>query len=254
MDDIHAILIGIVTNFFWLPIGVLFAFLGYFIQIRLPKKRLWHIKDPSHLIVCSAASTRTNTGVYHRPATGIGQVRALTLATRSLHQAYNKKFDARNIFLSDENLQGRIENDLLILGGPKNNRVAEKLLDLLHDEQPVRVSDSAIVWRINQSRHGWVDQGAFVYEGQAVNRKIETDYGIIIRSQSPFTSRDSTVILFAGSHTYGTVAAAKFFTEDMHKHLRKLTKDRRKNFVVLVSTHIIDGYPAKTKVERSYSW
>jgi hypothetical protein len=64
--------------------------------------------------------------LYHRPATGIGQVRALTLATRSLNQAYSKKFDVRNILLSDENLQERIENDILILGGPKNNRVAAK--------------------------------------------------------------------------------------------------------------------------------
>jgi hypothetical protein len=126
MDDIHSLLIGLLTNFIWLPIGAMLIFLGYFIQVRMPKRRLWQVKDPSHLIVCSAASTKTNTGVYHRPATGIGQVRALTLATRSLNQAYSKKFDVRNILLSDENLQERIENDILILGGPKNNRVAAK--------------------------------------------------------------------------------------------------------------------------------
>lgn len=254
MDDIHSILIGLVTNFVWLPIGVLLVFLGYFIQVRMPKRRLWQVKDPSHLVVCSAASTKTNTGVYHRPATGIGQVRALTLATRSLNQAYSKKLDVRNILLSDDNLQERIENDLLILGGSKNNQVAEKFLDLLHDEQPAMMFDSIIVWRVNQVRQSWVDQGAIEYEGQAVNHKIVTDYGLIIRAQNPFTSRNSTAILFAGSHTYGTVAAAKFFTEDLHKHLRKLTGNGRKNFVVLVSTHIIDGYPAKMKVERSYAW
>jgi hypothetical protein len=237
-----------------LPIGVLFAFVGYFIQIRMPKRRLWQVNDPSHLVVCSAASTKTNTGVYHRPSTGIGQVRALTLATRSLNQAYSKKLDVQNILLSDDNFQERIENDLLILGGPKNNRVAAKFLDLLYNEQPAMVIDSSIIWRTNQVRQRWVDQGAIAYEGKAVNRKITTDYGLIIRTQSPFTSRNSTGILFAGSHTYGTVAAAKFFTEDLHKHLRKLTRDGRKNFVVLVSTNIMDGYPTSMKVERSYAW
>ena len=137
MDDIHSILISLLTNFVWLPIGVLLTFIGYFIQVRMPKKRLWQVKDPSHLVVWSAASTKTNTGVYHRPATGIGQVRALTLATRSLNQAYSKKLDVRNILLSDDDIQNSFDNDLLILGGPKNNRVAAEFLDLLHDEQPV---------------------------------------------------------------------------------------------------------------------
>ncbi len=70
-----------------------------------------------------------------------------------------------------------------------------------------------------------VGSGALEYEGHAINRNVVMDYGLIVRASNPFTSRDRTAILFAGSHTYGTIAAAKFFTEDLHKYLRKLTSN-----------------------------
>ncbi len=254
MEEIRSILDGILSNVLWLPIGALLAYLWFLFQVRLPRRRLWQVKDPSSLVVCAATSTTTNTGVYHRPATGIGQVRALTLATRSLNQAYSKQLDIKNILLSVEPLQERIEHDLLILGGPKNNQIAAQFLRLMNEEQPVTVTGSVINWRVNRVMDQWVDQGAIQYDGQAINEQIVADYGLIVRAKSPFTSCDRTVVLFFGSHTFGVVAAAKFFTEDMYKHIDKFQRNNRKNFVVLVSAHIIDGYPTKMKVEKSYTW
>ena len=219
MADVHSILDGLISNLIWLPIGALLAFIGYFIQVRLPRRRLWQLGNPANLVGCAATSTTTNTGVYHRPATGIGQVRALVLATRSLNHAYQRKMDFNNILLSIDHLQERIENDLLLLGGPKNNQVTERFLKTISREQPALQVDSKIVWRIHRTRGQWSNQGALVYEGGATNRHITTDYGLIVRTQNPFTSRHRTAILFSGSHTYGTVAAAKFFTEDLHAHL-----------------------------------
>jgi len=254
MEDIHSIYINILSNAVWLPIWAVLVYLAFFIRIRLPRRRLWRLKDPSHLVVSAATSTTTNTGVYNRPATGIGQVRALILATRSLQNAYRRQLDIQNILLSKEPLHECIENDLLILGGPKNNEVAAKLFELLADEHPVRIIESLILWRTNRVGGRWVDQGALEYEGHAINRKVVMDYGLIIHTPNPFTSRKRTVILFAGSHTYGTVAAAKFFTEDLHKYIRKLTRNGRESFVVLVSTHIVNEYPTNIKIERSYAW
>lgn len=254
MDEIHSILDGVLSNVLWLPVGALLAYGWFLLQVRLPKRRLWQVQDPSCLVVCAATSTTTNTGVYHRPATGIGQVRALTLATRSLNQAYSKQLDIKNILLSVEPLQERIENDLLILGGPKNNQIAAQFLHLISEEQPVTVTGSIINWRVDRVGDQWVNQGAIQYDGKAVDSKIVMDYGLIVRAKSPFTSRDRTVVLFFGSHTFGVVAAAKFFTHDMHKYIGKLQRNRKKNFVVLVSAHIIDGYPTKMKVERTYTW
>jgi hypothetical protein len=254
MEDIHSIAVNLLANFIWLPIGALLTLIGFWLKVRLPNRKLWQISNPSSLVVCAATSTSTNTGVYRRPATGIGQVRALAVATRSLTRAYSRHLDIQNILLSVDPLHDRIENDLLILGGPKNNQLAGRFLDLLVDEQPAMQTESLILWRVDRAGGKWVSQGALEFEGQAVNRQVVTDYGLIIRAQSPFTSRNRTVILFTGSHTYGVVAAAKFFAEDLQPHLRKLIREGRKNFAVLVSTHIVGGHPTKLKMERSYAW
>lgn len=82
-----------------------------------PVKKLWRISHPQELIICTATSTKTNTGKYLRPATGIGQVRALGHAVESLSKAYNIKID--NILFSDDQVQKKIEKDIIILGGPK---------------------------------------------------------------------------------------------------------------------------------------
>ena len=138
-----------------------------------------------------------------------------TLALRSLHHAYHKHLDIRNIFLATDHLQERIENDLLILGSSKTNAVTARFLELLEDEQPAKVIDSLIIWRIRKAGGQWVDQGAVEYEGSAMKRQVVNDYSLIIRAYNPFILRKRTAILFSGSHTYGTVAAAKFFTENM---------------------------------------
>lgn len=139
-----------------------------------------------------------------------------------------------------------------MLGGPKTNRVAAELLKALEQEQPVVQVKNTIYWRVKQRNGQWVDDGVVEYEGFAVNRKVTQDYGLIIRVQSPFTSRRRTVILFSGSHTYGTVAAAKYFTE--YKELRRHIKGKQKNFVLLVSAQVIDGYPTKLRLERVHTW
>lgn len=88
MDDIHSLLLNLLSNVIWVPVGMVAAWLAYFLGVRLPHKRLWRLTDPSKLTVCASNSTNTNTGVYSRPSTGIGQVRAIALAINSLNAAY----------------------------------------------------------------------------------------------------------------------------------------------------------------------
>jgi hypothetical protein len=255
LEDIHSILVNLLSNIIWLPIGALLVAIGYFIQVQLPKRRLWQLTDPSNLVVCAATSTMTYTGEYHRPATGIGQVRALALAAQSLSKAYSHQLDMKNILLSVEPLQERIENDLLLLGGPKNNAVTAHFLDLMQDRQPVLqfANPDRIIWREKVVQGRWVNAEAVEYNSQVAHKKVVLDYGLVMRVQSPFTSRNRAVILFSGSHTYGLVAAAKFFTMDM-KGFRWMRRLRDKNIVAVVSTRVLDGHPTKIKLERLYTW
>lgn len=256
MEDVHAIIVNLVSNIFWLPIGVLLAAIGYFIQVRLPRRRLWRLTNPSTLVVCAAASTVTDTGVYNRPATGIGQVRALAIAVRSLGKAYSHSMDIKNIYLSSENLQDRLEEDVLLLGGPKTNQVTAHFLELMNDIQPVMqfANPDRIVWREKKVGDQWIDAGALEYSSEVVHRKVIKDYGLIMRVSSPFTSQDRTVVLLSGGHTYGMVAAAKYFTEDMQRGFYWFRRLRKKNVVVVVGAQILDGHPTKIKLEKVYTW
>ncbi len=90
---------------------------------------------------------------------GVGQVRVLVLATRSLHRAYRRQVEIQNILLSKEPLQERIENDLLLLGGLQNNEVTAKFLELLSNEPPARMVGRMIIWRMDYRGDQWLDQG-----------------------------------------------------------------------------------------------
>ena len=60
------------------------------------------------------------TGVYRRAMTGLGQVRALSLPA-PLRQAC-PDVDLQMVRLSVEVGESDLDNDLLVIGGPKNNR------------------------------------------------------------------------------------------------------------------------------------
>lgn len=212
---------------------------------------LWQLHDPSRVVIVVSNSSPTETGEYVRPATGIGQVRALAYSVPSLSRAY-RDLELRNIYLSTDQLQERREDDLIVLGGPKNNSIARDLLDELRDDQPARQEGSELIWRKRRGGE-WVDEGADTYRGEVRDQMVRTDFGLILRVANPFASGDRTAVLLSGSHTHGTMAAAKFFAENL---LRELPGEvgGKNNLAVLVECHVSSGYPSAIRIKESYSW
>ncbi len=261
MNDIHNIIINLISNFIWFPIGALIGALivsiFYFVRVMHPKRRLWRLTNPKNLVAFASNAPITDTGVYYRPATGIGELRALFLAVESLSRAYTRELDIKNILLaSDHLLQERLENDLLLIGGPNHNRITASYLDLADEKQPLpfQQTSDAIIWRCKKLAGKWVDDGAVKYTSKVDNKNIIQDYGIVVRVQSPFTANTRTVILLSGIHTYGTIAAAKYFTEDMLKGWRGFFRLRNRNIAALVHTHIIDDYTVNVELIKFESW
>jgi hypothetical protein len=149
-----------------------------------------------------------------------------------------------------------MDDDLLLLGGPKNNEITAYFLNLMRDRQPVVqiVNPATIIWREQTPSGKWTNAGAVAYDSQVSRKRVIQDYGLIMRVESPFVSHGRTVILFSGIHTYGLVAAAKYFTEDMAKGWSWMRRLKHKNLVALVRTQVLDGYPTKIKLERIYTW
>jgi hypothetical protein len=239
-------------NLVWLLIGLLGAGIFNHTRVVWPLHRLWRLANPKSVAICTANSTMTDTGKYVRPATGIGQVQALALAASSLSRAY-RKLQFRHTFFSTESASGDYDSDLIVLGGVKNNQVTARYLDLMSECQPLQQVANAIIWRRRDpTGKSWQDEGGEEYTGVTRNGEVVVDYGYAFRTQSPFAHEPRTVVLFAGSHTYGVTAAARYFTEQLSRDLR--WKLYQRNLVVLIRTDIVNGLAVNVSVVRWHTW
>ncbi len=212
-------------------------------------KNLWQINNYKELTIVAATSTTRYTGEYEQPATGIGQVRALAILSESLTKGYGH-LSVNNIYLSRDSLQDRLETDLILLGGTKNNQLTKAFLKEIEDKQPAVQIGSAIHWRKKQ-KGKWHESS--VHSGRIEEKQVIDDYGLIVRCRNPFTFKNKTIVLLAGSHTYGVIAAAKYFAENMVNDLDFETL-KSNNLTVLVKAKVMDEYPVSLKVVKSHKW
>ncbi|MCH8903916.1 MAG: hypothetical protein IIA45_08390 [Bacteroidetes bacterium] len=241
---IENIIIGIVTSFIWFALGIMVVKFSSFYLFKNPVKRLWRIKDPQKLIICASTSSKTDTGEYYRPATGIGQLRALGQIVESLGKSYNIRI--QNILLSIDQIQKQIENDIILLGGPKNNEITKLFLDKIKALDIVHQKNSTIFWNKGKTN--------VEYSGVTEGKEVIKDYGIAIRMKNPFDSNKQTYIsLFSGSHTYGTIASAQYFTEHYIKKTKGIKKIKE-NLFMLVECDVIDGFPVDIKIKEFYEF
>jgi hypothetical protein len=204
----------------------------------LPGRRLWRVSDPSRVVISVAHSASSFTGEYERPATGIGQVRALALLMPSLRRTYSD-LRVRNIYLSSEPLQERLENDLICLGSPKTNGVTAYVMAELGGACPAAFDGSQIAWEEGAGP-------AETFDGVIVDGKVTSDVGLVVRAQNPFRP-GRTAIVLAGSHTYGTIAAARFFCEQLNAPFKRWPRF----FAAVVEAQVHDGYPSSPKLLRT---
>lgn len=240
------IIIGVFTSLIWFLIGYLVSKLIRFLKDIRPVKKLWLINEFKKLVIVASTSTKTDTGEYFRPATGIGQVRALGYSIESLSKAYDVRI--QNILLSDDQVQKQIENDLIILGGPKNNIISKIFLDKIFNKHKIAFQDvNTIKW--------YTKNGIEEFNGLKSNKKVIKDYGLIIRTSNPFSSSEkkTSICLFTGCHTYGTIAAAKYFTNYYVKQIGMFSKPKR-NVFLLVECDVLDGFPIAINLIKKYEF
>jgi hypothetical protein len=234
------VLINLLANFIWALIGVAGVLVWRSVFNIMPARRLWRFKNPEKLIICATASTKEYTGKYYRPSTGIGQLRALAILMSSLNTAY-KGIKIKNIVMSDEALSDRVENDIIILGGPKTNHLTRKLLDCIQEQPLVDENEQYIEWKIAG------EEGKFP-ENPESEGQIHRDYGLIIRMKNPFSSDGSTVCLFSGHHTYGVIAAASYFINHYGSIVQSLKT--ASNLIAVIECDVIDNYPVRIRLKR----
>ncbi|MFF9025164.1 hypothetical protein [Streptomyces eurythermus] len=197
------------------------AGLRWWVVKRLPARRTWRYTNAQSLVIVVAASAVIDTGTYRRPTTGIGQVRALAILAPTLTRAY-RDVDLERIRISSQHLGHELESDLLILGGPKSNACAALMLDQLTTRLPFAIHNHTVSWGVNS------------YEGTIEDGVIKSDVGYIVRVKNPF-SINHRVVMVGGSHTHGTIAAARWWVE--HGGSRSIPQD----VAVLVKANVLPG-------------
>ncbi|GIF65562.1 hypothetical protein Ais01nite_35970 [Asanoa ishikariensis] len=208
--------------------GVGLAVLTWFgtrLRQRVPERRRWRLKDPYSASICIAQSVTTNTGAYERPSTGVGQARALAVISPSLVRAYSQ-FDTQRLCFPDE-FRKEMEQDVIVLGGPKNNEVAARILQRLEPRSQVKLDSLSLT----------APNGVNIPLDQ-VTAPLTMDHGVVARITNPYSAKPRTIILLSGAHTYGVVAAARYFVQSV----RPLGKKFKGDFIAVVESDIHNGH------------
>lgn len=237
--------IELLGNFAWALLGIAAVYTYRLVFSIRPTKRLWRLKESKKLVICVSTSTWIETEKYSYsavPATGIGQVRALALIVTSLNKVY-KNLNLRDVLLSEEKIQTKIENDVILLGGPENNKITREFLDEIQRLSIVDQANQVITWKVGENEERFMP---YIENGE-----IKRDYGLIIRMENPLSSLKRAIFLFSGTTTWGTIAAARFFTEKMYKSAIGGLKIR-KNLALIVSCKVKDGWPIGLSLERKH--
>jgi hypothetical protein len=190
---------------------------------RLPERRRWQLAEPDRLTICVAKKLPADAAASP-PYTGIGQTMALAVIAPSLARGYPRTPFPRLHF--PDQVSDEIENDLVLLGGPKTNDLSAEALRLIADRTGVDLGPEALLIRgrdpIPHLRTGDLDH----------------DVGVVARIANPWSRRRRTLVVLAGAHTYGVAAAARFFVEKV----RPFAATYRGPFVAVVRSPIKNAY------------
>jgi hypothetical protein len=99
------------------------------------------------------------------------------------------------------------------------------ILNEVFERFPIAMEDSLIRWKQQ------------AYEGTVVDEHVTRDYGFAIHTENPF-ARGRTVVVVAGSHTYGTIAAARHLVEEYSR----VKWWRLDDFAFLVEARVEDDH------------
>jgi len=156
------------------------------------------------------------------------------IATVEIVRTISKHYPKTNvpIYFPDMNLAKDLnyakhkEENLIVIGGPLYNAVARDILTNIRCPLGFNIDSYAI-----ES----VD-GAQKYDPIIEDGSVKKDVGLIVRAKNPY-ALERTVIVLAGSHSYGTSAAAQYLLKKGYKHFVS-SKDR--NIALVVTASVTD--------------
>lgn len=214
-------------------LAVVAGYLRWLVLRRLPARRVWRFTGRDRIVIIVATSALVDTGKYQRPTTGLGQVRAAALLMPLLNRTF-RSASHEGVSFSSTVPGNYLESDLLLVGGARNNEITRRAIESMPG-LPFTAPGNIIDW------------GGACYEGRRASGTVVRDYGYVVRGPNPFAPGQRIVIV-AGSHTFGTVAAARWLAE------RGGGTDVPANVAVLVAADVYNedhvGVPTVLEMRR----
>jgi hypothetical protein len=215
------------------PVGLLLAVFPYgallvrWAATRRPARRflrLHHERRGVEVIVSTSATRLASPGEAKTYTTAVGELRAIAVGARTILGLYKRK--KVSVFMSDE-YQGRLQDDVLLLGGPLRNGFSGRLLDHLNRRYP-----SAQLVLDAPSQLIGVGGRTFEFDQQQEDGVPQEDLALLVLATAPWSNDDrQRVVLCAGLSTYGTEGAARFLFQQLlgssseSRRLRHLLSD-----------------------------
>ena len=162
-------------------------------------RTLWGFHGEPVRIIGSTLEDERERGFGY--ATGEGEICAVSLLSPSLYWLYGRNHVW--VSLSKSPTKDYKESSLILLGGPDRNDVTREVIEKL--DLTLRFIDDGTVLYDSVSERRYVI-------GLNESDKVVRDYGMFIKTRSPFRE-NRTVFILAGCRTFGTLASACFMMD-----------------------------------------
>lgn len=226
----NSLVIGVIASLISTILGYFIAKIVQYLRELRPLKKTWQFKEDEQIHVFIASPGEIDTGIYKKKITTLGHIYGFAYILNSIKKGY-PNLELNHMYFTRDPKTDNFSSELLgstaiCLGGHKHNWVSKLFLEEIHPPIMFDKNDN-LVDSLNKK----------TYKPKIEDGTILEDYGIIIKAANP-NNRKNKVFIFAGCHTYGVIAAAKFFYEKLPK--MKIAKYDQ--FEVIVSGKVIGSH------------
>jgi hypothetical protein len=182
--------------------------------------------EPLDMVLSVSKRQKERTPVpYTRDLTSVSHLQSAAKFTQAVGGI--KRRDQVQLHSSGD-VTTTLSNDLVVIGGPAKNEIAELFVTSLKNAYPAlrlefrKDPDVGAVINIAGEDHRFTEEK--VFDDQ---QRLLGDYGLIVAWVNPFAVRRRRAFLCAGVTSYGTAAATTYFLDVfMHDRYRRLLRAR----------------------------
>lgn len=206
---------------------------------------------PIEVIVSTNATQRAAAGDARSYTTAIGELRAVAVGARTVLPLYKRK--KVSVYMSEE-YPGRLQGDILLLGGPLRNKYSESFLKLFNRRYP----GAQLLLEADARRIGLGERDV-VFDQRRQGGVPREDLALLVVATGIWSfGASQRVVVCAGLSTYGTEGAARFLFQEVlrpsveGRRLRRLLSGSAAAAIVHVTVE--KGRAVRTELLEDLHW